>query len=374
VTLPPVELLIRAGRVYCPVTGIDGPGSLAISGGVVVAAGPDVDALALETREYPDGVALPGLVDFHAHPGLPESRYAISPDEHMLPTGVTTVMAQGEAGAANVERYRRDVIETSKTRVFLALNLARRGEEYGGPCLADLREANVEECAAASKDVWGISVNTSLPGCGGSDPREVMRLALDAAERAQKPLLVGTRRAPDWPLDEQLPLLRAGDIVTYCFHGMPEGLVRDGRVRHCVWAARKRGVRFDLGHGASSFSFQVAETCLREGFLPDTISTDLYRAHLGAKPPHSLPLAMSKLIAAGMSAEDVFDRVTIRPSAQLESYISGHLVPGAAEDVCVIRPCGVEGLTDLYGEIRMGTRWEAALTVCRGQIAFEWTG
>jgi dihydroorotase len=371
VTQAPVELLIRAGRVYCPVTGLDGPGSVALSGGKVVAAGPNVDALALETREYPDGVALPGLVDFHAHPGLPASRYAIDPDEHMLPTGVTTVMAQGEAGAANLERYRREVIDKRRTRVVLALNLARRGEEYGGPCLADLCEADADECAGAVDRVWGISVNTSPATCGDSDPREVMRRALEAAEKAQKPLLVGTRRAPDWSLEEQLPLLRAGDVVTYCFHGMDEGVVLDGRVRECVWEARKRGVLFDLGHGASSFSFRVAETCLQEGFPPDTISTDLYRAHLGSQPPHSLPLVMSKMLAAGMTAEDVFDRVTVRPSAYLDSYISGHLLPGAAEDVCVLRPSGVESLTDLYGEVRTGTRWENVLTVCRGQIAFE---
>ena len=299
-------------------------------------------------------------------------RYAIDADEHILPTGVTTVMAQGEAGAANVDRYRREVIEASKTRVFLALNLARRGEEYGGSCLADLNEANVEECAAAAaRGVWGISVNTSVPGCGDSDPREVMRRALEARKRRRSRCSSGTRRAPDWSLEEQLPLLRAGDVVTYCFHGMPEGWSSMAGCGTASGRRRKRGVLFDLGHGAARSAFRLPRRACARVSCRIRSQRTCTGPHLGTQPPHSLPLVMSNLMAAGMTAEDVFDRVTICPSAQLDSYVSGHLLPGAAEDVCDLRPCGVESLTDLYGEVRAGLRWQAALTVCRGEIVYE---
>jgi hypothetical protein len=40
--------------------------------------------------------------------------------------------------------------------------------------------------------------------------------------------------------------------------------------------ARKRGVLFDLGHGAASFLWPVADRALRLGFPPDTISTDIH--------------------------------------------------------------------------------------------------
>ena len=36
------DLLVRAGRVFCAATGLDGPGAVAVSGDRIAAAGPDV--------------------------------------------------------------------------------------------------------------------------------------------------------------------------------------------------------------------------------------------------------------------------------------------------------------------------------------------
>jgi dihydroorotase len=209
-----VDLLIRAGRVFCAVLGLDGPGAVAVRGGRIVAAGPVVDTDARETLDFPGGLLLPGLVDLHGHPDTGGSRFGLDPDLHMLPFGTTTVMSQGDAGAANWDLYRRNVLERSETRLRMALNLAADGEATPGGCFEDLAGADVERCVAAversGEAVWGIAVNTSVPACGGTDPREVFRRGLEAAERTGRPLLFGARRQPDWPLAEQLPLLRPG--------------------------------------------------------------------------------------------------------------------------------------------------------------------
>ncbi len=365
------DLLISAGRVFCPLTGLDGPGAVAVRDGRIAAAGAGVSGPARRHLDFPDGLLLPGLVDLHAHPGLPESKFAVDPDAAILPYGTTTVMAQGEAGADNLERYLDEVVAPSRTRVLLALNLAAPGETRPRGCFEHLDDADVERCVRAARSagaaVWGLSVNTSVPSCGGTDPREVLRRALEAAHSTGLPLLVGTRRAPDWSLDDQLPRLRAGDVVTYCFHGGPEGLLEDaGKVRPCVREARLRGVLFDVGHGFGSFAFSVAGACLAQGFPPDTVSTDLYRRHLGQHPVHHLPAVVSKLVAAGMPEADAWSAATRAPARVLGLEAeAGALGVGRPADLCVVRP-GEAPLRDTAGETRPGKRWEPVLTVRAG--------
>jgi hypothetical protein len=128
----PCDLVIHAGRVVCPASGLDGPGAVAVAGDRIAAAGPAVAGPARRVLRLPDAVLLPGLVDLHAHPARGGSKYGVDPDRDLLPFGTTTVLSQGDAGADDWERYRTEVIEASRTRVRLALNLSRRGESGAG--------------------------------------------------------------------------------------------------------------------------------------------------------------------------------------------------------------------------------------------------
>ncbi len=377
--LDPYDRVIHAGRVVCPATGLDGPGAVAIVGDRIAAAGPRVDGPAHEVLRFPDAVVLPGLVDLHAHPNPGESRYGVDPDLHLLPFGTTTVLAQGEAGALDLVRYLETVIDRSLTRVRLAVNISRRGEATpGGSCEAR-EDVDGLACAAAVRAapragahaIWGIAVNVSRATCGGTDPRTVLREGLVAASDTGLPLLFGPRRAGDWALQEQLALLRPGDVVTYCFSDCPEGLLDDdGRVRDAVWTARARGVLFDVGHGMGSFSFRVAERAVAQDFLPDAISTDRYRRHLGVSPRHDLPRTLSKLLAVGMTEPDAFARVTARPAAILGLGAEvGTLAPGACADLAVLAwdPTAAP-LRDTDGADRPGGAWEPILTVRAGTV------
>ena len=206
--------------------------------------------------------------------------------------------------------------------------------------------------------------------CGDNDPREILARGLLAAAQTGKPILYGARRQPDWSWDEQLELLRPGDVVTYCFSGLGDTILQAGRVRRCVWAAQERGILFDLGHGAESFEFEVAQAAIGEGFLPDSISTDKYRRHLGAEPVHDLPLMVSKLLAAGLAEPDAWPRITSRPAAYLGLQDEiGRLTPGACADLAVLRWNGEpQDLHDTMGNRRSGGRWEPLLTVRAGQV------
>lgn len=368
------DLLIRAGRVFCAETGLDGPGSVAIAGDRIVASGPDVSGSAGETLDFPDGLALPGLVDMHAHPAPGDWKYGIDPDVHILPRGSTTILSQGDSGAAEWPEYRRGIIDGSRTRVRSAISPALHGDSTQAPPYADLSDMDVDACVAAIEDgddIWGVSVNVSVVCCGDTDPKEVMRRTLAVAEATARPILFGIRRDPfDWPLADQLELLRPGDVLTYCFNGQNPSIVEGGRVVEAAWEARKRGVLFDVGHGMVSMDFGVAEAAIADGFLPDTISTDIYKRHVGLSPTHDLPRTISKFMASGMPENAAFERVTAAPARVLglEGEV-GTLATGACADVAVLRwNEDAAPLVDSSGQTRPGGCWEPVLTVRGGEI------
>jgi dihydroorotase len=373
------DLVISAGRVIDPVTGSDAPGWVSVVDGRISGVGglKDRPPPSGKRLDYPDGILLPGLVDLHAHPGLGDGRYGIDPDIHMLSRGSTTVLSQGDAGARNWERYKEQVIGGRKTRIRMALHLGRNGEVHPDGPFTELEFADVAECIAAiegdeSDAIWGITVNTSIMTCGPSDPHEILRRAIEAAEATGNPLLFGPRRAPGWALEDQLPLLRAGDVFTYCSDPRETSLVRDGRIRDCAREARDRGILYDLGHGTTSINFIAIEAMVAEAFLPDTISSDVYSAHLNLQPIHDLPLVMSKVRAAGMTEAEIWPRVTIRPAEilGLENEI-GTLNPGSCADLSVLRWDATPHVhTDHAGNDRSGGIYQPVVTI-RGGETFE---
>ena len=375
---PRVDLLIRAGRVFSADTGLDGPGSVAVKGDRIVASGPDVSVQASQTLEFPDALLLPGLIDLHAHPAPLSSHAGIDPDPYILARGTTTALSQGDAGADTWPFYRETVIAPTRLRILMAISPVSQGAFAQTGRFEDLDNIDVDSCVSTIRDggdqVWGISVNTAVQVAGDSDPREIMQRVLAAANATGRPILFGSRREPsDWPLAEQLALSRPGDALTYCLHrgteSGDESIVKDGRVVDAAWEARERGVLFDMGHGMNSFDFGVAEAAIAEGFLPDTISTDIQRRHMGFDPPHDMPLVMSKLIAAGMPEPEVLARATSHPARALGmSDEIGTLAPGACADLAVLRWDPDEApLVDSVGVSRLGGRFEPVLTVRGGE-------
>lgn len=369
------DIAIRAGRVVCSTSGIDAPGVVFVSGNRIQRVGLSdlTDPGARKVFDFPDGVLLPGLIDLHAHPANCGSVFGVAPDEHMLRRGVTTVISQGDAGADNIDNYVSSTIAASGTRVRLAINLSRIGESTHAGCFEDLTDADVDACVAAIDRhrhlIPFIAVNVSHNACGSTDPREVLRRGLEAADQSGLPLLFGMRRPEDWPLQEQLELLRPGDIVTYCFRREPHCIVENDQVLPCVREARQRGVLFDVGHGTASFCFDVAEVAIGDGFYPDSISTDLQSRHLKVNPiEHDLPLVMSKLSAAGMPDDAIFAAVSSQPAACIQANTDiGSLAEGVIADLVVLESAGIKKLVDAHGREKPGKRWSAVFVMSNGE-------
>ncbi|MEX1228769.1 MAG: hypothetical protein WEB58_00935 [Planctomycetaceae bacterium] len=366
------DLLITAGRIFLPDGLSNAPGAVAIVGDQIVAVGDHIIGDAKQKLDFPDGILLPGLVDLHAHPARSNSKFGVDPDRYLLPQGITTVMSQGDAGASTWDEYRRSTIENSRTRVRLALNVAACGEATDGPCCGDLSQLDVPAAIRAIERsdglIWGVAVNTSKPGCGESDPREVLSRAVAIAEAAGKLLLFGMRDPREWPFAEQMERLRPGDVVTYSYRKSPHNICETGRVDSAIRKARERGILFDVCHGKASFSFEVAEQALADDFPPETISSDFYAAHLDANPQLTLPLHLSKLIAAGLDEPSAFQAVTRRPSEILGlAHEIGRLEGGRCADVCVLQYTEEPvTLVDVVGATRCGRVLETKCVVRAG--------
>ncbi len=93
---------------------------------------------------------------------------------------------------------------------------------------------------------------------------------------------------------------------------------RTGSVGPCepgLLQGRKRGVIFDVGHGGGSFLWRVAVPAVKEGFLPDSISTDLHIGSMNAGMKDMLNV-MGKFLAMGVTLEQVVEAVDLESSAR----------------------------------------------------------
>jgi dihydroorotase len=124
-----------------------------------------------------------------------------------------------------------------------------------------------------------------------------------------------------------------------------------------VLAARQRGILFDVGHGTFHLGFDLTEECLQQGFLPDSISTDLAGRSANG-PTFDLTTTMSKFLLLGLSLEKVIELTTIKPARALNFGLElGSLNVGAPADITVLElRDGAFEFVDSLGSKRKGLK------------------
>src|SRR3954447_5551062 len=142
--------------------------------------------------------------------------------------------------------------------------------------------------------------------------------AVDAGRRAGVPVMVDDKifaNSGRTTREKLLEHLRPGDIHTHMYNDRQLELVDrfTGKVAPWMVEARRRGVLFDVGHGGGSFLWPVASRAVGQGFVPDTISTDLHAASINIQQS-DMPNVMSKMMLLGMSLGDVVVRSTLNPA------------------------------------------------------------
>ena len=380
---PKYDLLLQGGHVIDGKNGLSAVRDVAIKGGRVAAVAARLDARdALKTVNVAGLYVTPGLVDIHAHvyTGTGErASYAgdnsLYPDGYTFRVGVTTVADAGCAGWRNFDDFKDRVIDRSKTRVLVFLNIVghgMRGPKY---------ENNLEDMAAApaaemAKKHPGLIVGIKTAHYTGPEWTPVEH-AVEAGTIAGIPVMVdfGTDH-PERPLADLLTKkLRPGDIYTHCYSGLRHELTDDGHVNPGMIEGRKRGVIFDVGHGGGSFAWRIVVPAMKQGFLPDSISTDLHIGSMNSGMKDMLNL-MSKFLALGMSLDDVILRSTWNPAKEIHHDELGNLSVGSPADVAVLRlEKGRFGFTDMYGARMDGnSKLVCELTLRDGRVVYDLNG
>jgi len=331
------DLLIRGGRVLDAAQGIDRVLDVAIRGGKIAELRRNIPAsAAMQVIDAQGKLVVPGLIDIHLH-----ARDAELPPAEILSTGVTTMIDAGSRGADNVEQL-IGIARNAPNRMRIWLNIGRLGNNPSGRAefLDGIEQADVAKAAAAVKQhrEWIVGMKARLSrGVSADRDLEVLRRAVLVAGPAKIPIMIHMGDTAS-PLPQILALLRSGDIVTHVYAPTAHGILDDrGRVLPEVLQARKRGVLFDFGNGLNEhWSWDVAERAIQQGFLPDTISSDM---NLPGRTDqvYDLPNVLSKFLALGMPLKQVIaccTRNAARAVRELNPY--GSLRRGSVADVVVL--------------------------------------
>jgi dihydroorotase len=391
--VPHYDLLLKGGHVIDPANHIDEVRDVAVFQGKIAAveknipseqAGKVVDASKLYVT--------PGLIDIHyhiGHGGAPLNWFALEARVHALPlgipadlaleSGVTTIVDAGTAGAETFLAEKEEVIDKAKVRVLAFLNIVANG--MNGGLEQSLDEMDSKLCAATIKKYPDLIVGVKTAHYWTQEPWDAEHVPWAAVDRAVEcGTLANVPVMFDfWPRPERtyedliLKKMRPGDIHTHVFAQQFPIILADGKINPIMAEARARGVIFDVGHGSGSFWFRNAVPAEKQGFIPDSISTDL---HTGNYTVVSMNNVMSKFLAMGVPLDDVIRRSTVNPATEIHRAELGTLSIGKDADIAVLEllkgrfgyiDCGV---AKMEGNVRLTTR----MTIRAGRILYDPSG
>ena len=345
------DLLIKGGELLDPSQNLRGKRDIGIRFGKIEALENDIPLeRALRILDASGKLILPGLVDLHSHVYPYGSAIGIPADELIPYQGTCTMVSAGDAGANNFAAFRRYVRAQTRTRLYAFVHIANIGlAGFPEPELFHLGFAHPEECGktvAGNADIAiGVKVRMSedVINQAGIEPlKRAIRATEIAGGGARVMCHIGGVANVDL-MREILNTLRKDDILTHCFTGFPNNagrftnIVQDGKLLPEALSAKKRGVIFDIGHGGGSFDFTVAEAAMREGLLPDTISSDIHVFSGNTPGMPYLTWVMSKFLALGLPLDQVLRMASSVPGAIINRLPKlGTLQVGAPADASLV--------------------------------------
>ena len=393
---PPYDLLLKGGHVIDPANLLDDRRDVAVKGGKIAAVDKDIPASG--ARQVVDVTGLyvtPGLIDIHVHVGHggarldwfePDSPSSTRPlgilADTVLSSGVTTIVDEGSSGANTFLLEKHEAIDHSTVRVLAFLNIVAAGMNSGRE--QDVSEMDPVACADTINRFRDVIVGVKTAHYWTERPWDAAHppwAAVDRAEECGK--LAGVPVMFDfWPRPPErsyaeliLKKMRPGDIHTHVFAQQFPIIDANGEVNPILFQARRRGVIFDVGHGQASFWFRNAAPAVKQGFVPNSISTDLHTGNINSAVVNMIT-TMSKFLAIGAPLEDVIRRVTVNPAAEIHHPELGTLGPGRDADIAVIElEHGRFAYTDCGGaKLTADLKLTNRLTVRAGRIVYDPTG
>jgi dihydroorotase len=382
------SIVIKDGHVIDPKNNIDAVMDIAINDGKIVQVAKNIDIKgAIQVVNAKGLLVTPGLIDIHSHNFWgtePDHQYengnlALPPDGFTFRNGVTTVVDAGSSGWRTFPTFKSQTIDESKTRVLAFLNIV--GEGMRGGYEQNLNDMDPRMSALTAKRFKDYIVGFKLAHYEGHDWTPIDRAVEAGRQAGDIPVMVDFGGAtPPLPIEELfLKHLRPGDIFTHCFGQLSsrEFIVDTNtqKVKPFVWEARKRGIIFDVGYGGISFAFSQAIPAIKEGFYPNSISTDI---HVGSmnNAMKDMTTTMSKFLAMGMDVKSVITASTWNPAKEIKREELGNLSVGSDADVAILNlRQGKFGLFDYTGyKIEADKKFECEMTIRAGKIVYDLNG
>lgn len=346
------ELIVKGGRVIDPARKLDAVRDVAIADGRIAAIEAGLTGDGIETIDARGKLVVPGLIDIHTH-----AARAKEGAELCLADGVTGWIDAGSQGADRIGETIA-VAKAAPQQARVLINIGRAGILPEGDTM-DLKRADVEaarEAIGRNREMFaGVKARLSRDVAGAND-YEVLRRAQEVASSYRLPVMIHMGQTVS-PIAKLFPLLKKGDIVTHMFAPPPNSIIDDnGRILPEVLAARRRGVRFDLGNGRTGhLRWDIADQVIKAGFLPDTLSTDWTPEGRTAQVIN-FPNVMSKFLMLGVPLDRVIAYATINASGAFPVFHNrGTLKPGAPADIAVLElKEGNFDFEDNFGNKRAG--------------------
>ena len=393
-----IDMLIKGGHLIDPKNKIDGKMDVAIKDGKIFRVASDIPASSAKKTVNAAGLYVsPGFIDMHVHVfagtekqkftgfGITNGFGSVVPDDFTFRSGVTTVVDAGSSGWRDFYKFKKQTIDNSQTRVLAFISIAGNGM-LGTVHAQDTTDMNPMATAFIMNEYPDIIVGIKAHHYRGNDFTPIKR-AIAAGNITKKPIIVDFGSStPKLSIEDLfLKYFRPGDIFTHTFSGSdmseknPGGresvIDENNKVKPFIFEAQKKGRIFDVGHGGGAFVWSTAINSLKQGFLPNTISTDLYRNSRNAGMK-DMANVMSKFLVMGMSIQDIILRSTWNPANVIQHPELGHLSVGAEADVTVFNILeGKFGYMDARGSVFNGTKKiEAELTLRAGKVAWDLNG
>lgn len=382
---PRYDTVLKGGHVIDPANRINRRMDVAVLDGRIARVDQNIPGSAGRTAVNVSGYYVtPGLIDLHIC--CYYTRLDLTPsviaDHHCLPSGVTTCCDGGTAGSNNFEDFKK-IIDRSKMRILSFLNIAAPGAE-AGRAEQDPSQFKVQLAADTARKYPNLIVGFKTGHYGGtfSDTRlpwASVDAVVEAGRLAKLPVLADFTPLPaqgKFPARSYreflLEKMRPGDIVTHCLADRYAFLTESGKLNPDVIKAKARGVKFDLGHAAGSFPLRRVVPAVQQGFIPDSISADLF-----SDTPYtvgiSLANVMSKFLCLGVTLEDVIRRTTVNPAQMINRPELGNLSVGSTADIAVLET--VKGkfayLGSGGGKIESNQKLQCVMTMFGGKILYD---
>ena len=382
------DIVIKGGHVIDPKNDIDAIMDVAVNGGTIALVSKNIDAKqGIQVVDARGMYVTPGLIDIHTHDFYgtqPDHQYedgnlGIAPDGFTFRSGVTTVVDAGSSGWRTFPTFKTQTIDVSKTRILALLNIV--GEGMRGGYEQNLNDMDAKMTALVARKYKDIVVGIKLAHYSGHDWTPTDRAVEAGTLAGDIPVMIDFGGSnPPLSIEELfMKHLRPGDIFTHCFGqlGNRESIVdlQTNKVKPFVYEARKRGIIFDVGYGNISFAYSQALPATKEGFFPNSISTDLHVESMNDAMKDMLT-CMSKFLALGMPLHDVIQAGTSNPAKEIKREDLGNLSAGACADVAILSVReGKFGLFDYTGyKVEASKKLECELTIRAGKIVYDLNG